>query len=200
MVFQPAPHGVEVVLKMTQNGIPAVNVWNVDTGAAVTLSDLNALATLFDGWITSDYAPLIVASVNFDSLVVTDISVANGQQVIITPTTTTGGAGGTEQAANAAYVASLRTAFTGKSFRGRTYMPGLGTTMLVDAHNVSGAHAAAVNVAFVNLINLLITAGDTLVVLSRYAAGVLRVTALLTEIISVITDTKIDSQRRRTAN
>jgi len=37
-------------------------------------------------------------------------------------------------------------------------------------------------------------------VLSRYAAGVLRVTGLLTEIISVIVDTKVDSQRNRTAN
>jgi hypothetical protein len=37
-------------------------------------------------------------------------------------------------------------------------------------------------------------------VLSRFALGVARVAGLLTEITSIITDVKVDSQRRRTAN
>jgi hypothetical protein len=107
---------------------------------------------------------------------------------------------GTAAAANAALVASLRTNFTGRSFRGRFYLGGLGQGILQDAQNATTVFATDFANTFANFIAGLNTINKTLVVVSNYANKVLRITALATEVISIIVDTKLDSQRRRTAN
>jgi hypothetical protein len=200
MPFIATPQGIEVKLIMEQNSIPVVNVWNVDYGAAVTPTALTNVRNVFDAWVTASYKTLLSPSIKFDQWIVTDVSVANGAQDISTPTATVGTAPAGESAANAAFVASLRTLHTGRNFRGRTYVPGIPQTYVSDAQHASTGYATSVNASFVSLIAALSVAGYKLCVLSRYLAGALRAVGLLTEIISVITDTKIDSQRRRTAN
>lgn len=198
--FQAVPQGAQVRLLMTQNGVRMENVWNVDTGAGVTPLALFLVGNVFDAWLTSDYRNMMTTSVKLDQLIVTDISVPNGAQDIRVPTSPSGTVAGTESAGNAAFVASLRTLSTGKNFRGRTYVPGIPQSYLVDAQHVSPAYAGFVNVAFNNLLSALVTAGYALSVLSRYLNTILRATGLLTEVITIITDTKVDSQQRRTAN
>jgi hypothetical protein len=200
MPFIPTANAVEVKLISQQNSVPIVNVWNVNVSHPVTLSDLNATLAIFDAWLTSDYKTIIQPSVTFQQWILTDISVANGQQIISTPTAPNGTASGVQSAANAAFVASLRTAHTGRGFRGRTYVPGVPQAFVVDAQHMSTGYATSVNVVFVNLLNALIAGGSTLSVLSRYLNKALRIAGLLTDVISIVTDTKIDSQRRRTAN
>jgi len=200
MAFIPTPQGVEVVLKMTQQGVPVVNVWHVDLNSAVTVADLGVVGGTFDAWITSDLAALMSSTVSFDQLIVTDISVINGAQDIRVPTTSTGLAAGTPAAANAAVVVSQRTGLTGRSFRGRTYLGGITQTVQTTSHEVTVGFAAAVLTSFNNLIALLNIAGYALSVLSKIALGVSRVAGLLTEITTIIVNTTIDSQRRRTGN
>jgi len=200
MPFLATPQGIEVKLIMSQNSIPVVNVWHVKAAGAVTPADLTSVMGQFDSWLTASYANIIQPSVLFTEWIVTDISVAGGAQVTQVPTTANGQATGSQSAANAAFVASLRTGLSGRSNRGRTYVPGISQSSIVDAQHVAGAYATAVNASFVTLISALTLAGYKLCVLSKYLAGVLRVAGLLIDIIQVITDTKIDSQRRRTAN
>lgn len=200
MAFQAVPQGIQVRLLMTQNGVRMENVWNVDYGAAVTPVGLALVGGIFDGWITSDYRALMNSSVLFDQLICTDISVANGAQDIRVPTSPAGTNVGTQSAGNAAFVASLRTISTGRNFRGRTYVPGVPQTYLTDAQHASVGYATAVNGAFNNLLSLIVAGGYKLCVLSRFLNKFLRAVGLLTEVISIITDTKIDSQQRRTAN
>ncbi len=200
MPFIATPQCVEAKLTMTQNSVPLVNIWHFDVAHAVTPTDLSGVFAVVDAWLTTYYSTLFHPSVSFDEIVVTDISVANGQQQVYVPTTLVGGGSGTAAAANAAFVASLRTAHTGRSFRGRTYVGGMSTSQFTDAQHVGAGYAAAVNNAFTHLLAAAITAGYKLCVLSRYLNKVLRAVGLLTEIISIITDTKVDSQRRRTAN
>lgn len=200
VAFQAVPQGIQVKLLMNQNGVKMENVWNVDYGAPVTPVGLGLVGGIFDGWITSDYRPLMNTSVNFDQLICTDISVPNGAQDIRVPTSPTGTNAGVQSGGNVAFVASLRTLSTGRNFRGRTYVPGIPQTYLTDAQHVSAAYAGVVNGAFNNLLAALVAGGYKLCVLSRYLNTILRAVGLLTEVISVITDTKIDSQQRRTAN
>lgn len=200
MAFQPAPNCVEAKIVMSQNSIPVVNVFNVDVGTSPTVTELSGVFAVMDAFITSDLAPLVHPSLHFEQIVVTDISVANGMQQIYTPTTIAGSATGAAEGANVAYVASFRTAHIGRNYRGRTYMGGIPVSSLADAQHVTSGFAALVNAAYADLISDLVTAGYKLVVVSRWLANALRAVALVTEIISVITDTKIDSQRRRTAN
>jgi hypothetical protein len=200
MPFISTPQGIEVKLLMTQNSVPLVNIFNVDAGHAVAPIDLVLAAGVIDAWITASYANLVHTSVTFDQIIATDISVPNGAQSISIPTTTAGLAGGAAASANASVVASLRTLHTGRNFRGRSYTVGMNAPVILDAQHTTVAHAAGVSTAYVNLLAAFVTAGQKLCVLSRYLNNVLRAVGLLTEIVTIITDTKIDSQRRRTAN
>lgn len=200
MPFLATPNGIEVKLIMSQNGVPVVNVWHVENTTPITPSVLSSTLALFDGWLTTDYAGLIQPSVLFQEWIVTDISVAGGAQITGTPTAPNGTAAGVQSAGNAAFVASLRTGLSGRSNRGRTYVPGISVSAFVDAQHVTTVYAAAVNTAFANLVTILVAASQHLAVLSKFLGGVLRVAGLLIEITQIITDTKVDSQRRRTAN
>jgi hypothetical protein len=141
------------------------------------------------------------SSYTLSNITVTDVSVANGTQVILPLVTdNTGAVTGVAAAANAACCISLRTNFTGRSFRGRFYVGGLPQEALLNAQSLQPSAAAAYAGFMEDFITAVSALGKTLVVVSNYAAGVVRVIALATEIISVIVDTKVDSQRRRTAN
>lgn len=200
MAFQAAPQCVEIKLVATQNGIPVVNRWNVDVGHAVTPTDLASMTLIFDGWLTGTFKNFIHNSVQFVEWIVTDISVFGGAQQVTPCSTTTGGQTSAPLSAGAAGVISWRTGFAGRNFRGRTYVAGIVQADLVDAQHFTAGYVSALNGAGVNLIAVIQAAGAHLVVLSRYLAKVLRVVALATEITTVITDTVVDSQRRRNAN
>lgn len=200
MPTQLVPNGIKLELNGVQNGIPIVNVLHVSCGVPITPTELEEAATTVANWFVLNNA-LFHTSYTLANVTATDLSVANGSQhieVLLAGNVGTGSGG--PAAANAAVVTSLRTAFTGRSFRGRIFLGGMAQSALADAQNITGAAALAYSNAIQDLIDALNTAGYVLSVLSRVSGGILRVTGILTEIISIITDTKIDSQRRRTAN
>jgi hypothetical protein len=201
MAFIPTPQGVKVAVEGSQEAIPVVNVYHVDAGAAVSDTILDDVAAVFSNWMTTTLLPLLDSTYVLNRIVVTDISVANGHQSILTFTTgNVGGITGQPCAANAALCISWRTLQTGRSFRGRTYVGGLNNGVLVDPHTMGTTYANGFATAFVNLRTAIQTAGYVLSVLSLVANKIARVAGVLTEITSLIVDTKIDSQRRRTAN
>lgn len=201
MAFQAVPNGVEVVFNATQNGVPIVNVYHVKTPGAVNDTVLLEISEVFFDWWQASVQAAQHNSYVLNTIVAKDLTVANGHEVTtILTTDNTGGAGDEAAAANAALVMSWRTANTGRSFRGRTYVGGLPNAVLSDAQHMGTGEAAAWATRAADLIDALETAGYVLAVLSRVAAGVQRVAGLLTQIISVVVDTKLDSQRRRTAN
>lgn len=201
MAFVATPQGIETVMHMLQNGVPIVNVFHFDANHAVTLGDLiTANASVLWYWDNS-YKLQAHTSLVLQDITSTDISVANGIQDIYTPPSTTAGVvTGDAAAANAAIVVSQRTDRTGRSFRGRTYLAGLAASQFLDAQHLETAFAADVASGFQAFIDFAQAAGHTLSVLSKYASGVARVAGLLTEITSLIVNTVVDSQRRRTAN
>lgn len=200
MVFQAAPQIVEATLNAKQDGVPVVNRFNVDVGHAVTNTDLTGVFAVIDAWLTANLSPSQVSSMSYETIVVKDMSVANGAELIFVPTTLAGGAGAGALPNSTAIVASFRTAFTGKNFRGRSYMGGLPTIAEQDSTHIKVSFATNYVGIYTALISALVTAGYKLSVVSRYLNNVLRTIAVITEVISVIVDTKFDNQRRRTAN
>lgn len=200
MVFQPVADGLKIEQIGVQNDVPVVNVFYA---AAVEDHDAGLLESVADtvyDWYVANRT-LWHESYTLQSIVVTDVAIANGIQFILP--VTVNGAGldsGEPAAANAAVCASLRTGFTGRSFRGRYYFGGLGAAAFTDAQHISVTAAGLFSGAIVDLIDALEAVGAIMSVCSRVANLVQRVTAILTEITSVLVDTKIDSQRRRTAN
>lgn len=201
MAFQAVPNGIEVKFIGSQAGQPVINVFNVDNKAPVTLAALTAVAALFETWWRTSIRGGIATSYSLDQIIATDISVQNGIQHILVPASPRTGAVATASAAaNAALVVSWRTAQIGRSFRGRTYVGGLPQSAFVSANAFDPTYAAGFAVGGAALITALTSAGKALAVLSRYANGVLRVTGLLTEIVSVIVNLASDSSRKRLAN
>jgi len=201
MAFQPVPNGVEVVFHAVQNGIPIVNVYHVLDTSTLDTARLEEIANVFGTWWFDNIRPITSNSYVLNDITVTAIEDASGPQFILTLTTDNQGAlTGEQVAGNAAAVISWRTAFIGRSFRGRTYIGGLDAAATDTAQALSTAFAAALADAGSALIDALIAISAQLAVLSRFAAGVQRVTGVLTGIIALIVDTKIDSQRKRTAN
>jgi len=194
------PNGIKVELNGIQNGVPIVNRFFVTMTGAPSSADLDDVITetlafwnVFKAGIHNSYT--------LQNITATDVHVANGTQTILPLTTgNTGSVGNDAAAGNAAIVVSLRTNFTGRSFRGRFYMGGLPVDVFQNAQNITSGQAATIAGWFEDFIDALAAINMTLVVVSNFAAGVVRVVALATEIISVIVDTKVDSQRRRTAN
>jgi len=200
MAFQPTPRGVKLEMNALQNSVPVVNIWHIQTPSTVSSADLDDILGAANTW-WEDHKGAFHTSYVLQNFTATDISVEDGVQTILPyDGGSAGTATGTAAAANAAVVASLRTNFTGRSFRGRTYFGGVPQSALVDAQHIGTENAAGMASLVTDLIDGLAAVNMTLCVLSRYANKVLRVAGLLTEIISVIVDTKVDSQRRRTAN
>lgn len=201
MAFQTVPHGIETVFNAAQNGVPVVNVYWTVVGGTVTDTDLETAADTFHSWWTAEVQAGLHTSYVLNSIVSTDKSLEGGHQVTRTYTSgNTGALTGAAAAANAALVLSWRTSRIGRSYRGRTYIGGLASASLHDAQHVNTADATAFATAATALIAAIALAGQKLVVVSRYLEKALRVVALTTEIVAVIVDTVVDSQRRRTAN
>jgi len=201
MAYQTVPQCAEVVLHGSQNGIPVVNVFHVDLQATVTAELLAQVRDTVVAWARYSWLPLLNSTYTLNEVVVTDLSTEGGLQARQPLTTNnTGAVASAAIGANSALVVSWRTHRIGRSYRGRTYVGALSTTVIVDAHNATVTFAAGVADAMNTLIAVLIAAGFKLVVVSRWLNKVLRVVGLMTDIVSVVVDTKIDSQRRRTAN
>lgn len=201
MAFQSVPDGVEVVLSGVQNGIPVVNVFNVQDTETHDEARLEEIADTFKTWWSTYLAPVLHTSYTLQSIKATNLTSSAGPQVTRAYTTgNVGTQGGDPSAGNGAVVLSWRTANIGRSFRGRTYVGAMASDQLATAQTVDPSVLTAYLSAGTQLIDALDGIGAKLAVLSRFVAGVLRVTGLLTEIISVIVDNKVDSQRRRTAN
>jgi len=200
MALGIVPNGIKIEMNYVQNGVPVVNRFFVTKTTAPTSADLDdAIIATTDFY--NDLRPYQHSSLVLQNITATDVHVANGTQTILPFTTNNTGTGvSAAAAANAALCVSLRTSFTGRSFRGRMYFGGLLQGQQVSAQNWDTAMATAFTTFVTDFISGLNAVNQTLVVVSNYAAGVVRVIALATEIISLIVDTKIDSQRRRTAN
>jgi len=201
MAFQPVPDGVEVVFHATQNGVPIVNVFHVKDTETLDEDRLEAIADVFGSWWFTSIRPIQSSSYVLHDITVTALEASTGPQFILTLVTDNQGAlTGEQVAGNAAAVISWRTASIGRSYRGRTYIGGLDAAGTLNAQTLESTFTAALSAAASDLIDALETIGAVLSVLSRVADGVARVAGVLTEIITIIVDNKIDSQRKRTAN
>lgn len=201
MTFQSVPDGVEVVFTAVQNGVPVVNVYNVQSTVTNDETRLQVIIDAFKDWWDASVAPIQNPSYVLQSIKATSLNSVGGPQVIQSYSTANQGTNsGGEAAGNAAAVISWKTALIGRSFRGRTYIGALSEGEIASAQTLESATVTALVSAGTGLIDAMTAIGATLCVLSRVFNGLARVTGLLTEIISVVVDNKVDSMRRRTAN
>jgi len=98
-----------------------------------------------------------------------------------------------------AVCASHYTGRTGRSRRGRTYIPGIGSTIVLAGDIVAASSRAALLLSYANLRLALNGYGLAQVVASFHTAGAPRAVGLGTAVSTTVIDQFSDSQRRRLA-
>lgn len=188
-------NAVQIEVRATVDGQLAELVFHVKVPTAIILGTLQQLATLVVNWVLSEMLPLHCQNVFFTDVHLVDVSQPNGVEF-----THTVNAAGTDTSVprsnNAALCVTLRTAQSGRSFRGRKYMFGLtrlnGTAVSWAAGTVVGALGA-----WESLYDQLQTNNTPLAVRSTHANKAPRARGVLTLVETITADSSVDSQRRR---
>lgn len=196
MPFVPVTDVAKVEINMQLDAVPVVNVMHVHQASGWNLTTITALSFVFTNWWAGFYSVDLSAQLELIDVTVTDIGVAGGVQVV-QPGGSVGGDSGVSLPANAALVLSWRTGHTGRSFRGRTYAPGIPQHTQIDPQHVDPSEATGLQTAGAQLLTDLATASQDLVVVSYFSGGVARVTPIATPITNCLVNNQLDTQRKR---
>lgn len=148
-------------------------------------------------WVNDHYQGIVSNQVQFRGFIATDRSRDGGLQ-IQTPYSLTGGVSGAVSANEMSFAVKLTTGRSGRSNRGRWFMPPPPVSQLLDANNLSVASANG----YVSVMQALIGALSDL----DYRMGVVSLThngapvvapAVLAYVNAAYTNTILDSQRQR---
>lgn len=197
MAFIPLPNGVRVAMEYTLQGELIVNVYHFTTASPITTVNLTALAAVLADMFITDMAGLYSTDLSLQQVVATDVSEADGIQIVYnTGLPVAGGSANDSAPNNVAVVMSLRTGLTGRSRRGRNYYGGIDET-LIAGNTPSAGFQSNMFTANDNMQLAADTLGFTWVVASYRHLGAPRVTALATPITTLIMDARSDSMRKR---
>jgi hypothetical protein len=198
MAFIPIPQSVQLCFDFGQAG----QFWQFcfvvkKVAGNPTSTDRDAIATIgktnfWDGLKTN-----LSSDVTLRQIRVTDQTVDGGPATIVTwnDAATSGNPAG---AINAPVVASLRTAKRGRSYRGRVYVSGYPEASMTST-TIGGSQATNLVSYVTDMMTALSSAGYKLVVASKQHNLVTTNPAETNDVIAVVVDTNLDSQRRRLA-
>lgn len=198
MPFVPAPNTVQVNVVYSWQGQEVENVLYYTLPTLPTFEDMQLLGENINSYLRSTLIPILTTVTQLIRVVVTLLDAADS--LIYISTTSLPQAGGDANESmpnNVAFCISAYTSRRGRSFRGRNYIPGLGTD-LVTGNNVNGSTAAGLVDIWEGLGAVGADDGWVRTIVSRISGGVARTTAEVTPVTSVVAnDTVVDSQRRR---
>jgi len=199
MAFVPVPNTVAVDVIYDWDGQIVENTLYYTLGSATpNLADITELLEAVNGIIRAGLLPLMSNAISLLRLVGTLIEVADGLQYISTTGLPEAGASDAESMPNnIAACISLRTGQSGRSFRGRNYVPGL-TIENIDGNNLNSSTMSAIAAVYEGLIEPVPASAWRQTIVSRYTAGAPRTTGIATPVVNALfVDSVVDSQRRR---
>lgn len=197
MAFVPAPGVCQVDLIQSQGGAPIVNSIYIRKTTAWTETDQGLLRAAIQTWWVNTHRANLSNDIALTAIRTRDLSVQDGVTVTQQLATPSPGTRPVDAAPNnVALVTSLRTGLAGRSRRGRLYLAGIGEDE-VGQVIIDPARTAAIGSSMTALATTISAQGWDWVVISRFLNGVARVTALVTQILTIITNSGLDSQRRR---
>jgi hypothetical protein len=200
MAFIPAPNIVMAEVLATKDGQKIENRFMIDTLAAVTPTVVDNVANIVNVWAQGTYFDHIVDTVSLRGVQATDMSVANGSQVLIAPEgSVTGAIGGPAMPNEVTLCLQLKTASRGRSARGRCYILGLSRSDVTGENTFWTVRAADLVSDFEALLAAITGQGWALVIVSYIANGAPRVGGpVYFPVTSVaFADLVVDSMRRR---
>lgn len=199
MAFIPVPNVVEAELIMELFGQRVENTLYFSREVEWEAAQMVELGEMLQVWWAAEYASQCSVEVLLVDVIITDLSSATAPSIgVPAPPDTNGEQDVPTMPGSVTLTVSFRTAQRGRSARGRNYYVGLVDSQVV-ANDVSGATALAIATIYRTLLTEdYLPAGVTWVVVSRYTDNAPRVEGVSLPVLSVVvTDTAIDSQRRR---
>jgi len=196
MTFQAVQGGVEVVMHQTYLGHNVANVLHFrHEGAAPTIFQLGDLASSLWVMCGAYLKGLCASTWSLIDITATDISSEFGLQSIYRPSSPMQGTLGAGLPGNVAGVVSLKTAYRGRSYRGRIYLSGIPESQVFGNDFLSSWVSGALDWA-TQLLGLGSGFAD-LAVCSRWHDGVKRTVGVVTPVNMVTVNANVDTQRRR---
>ena len=197
MAYIRLPGGIRVAMEYEAFGKVVVNIYHVTHEDPITTVVLLNIADIFHDWWTAYMSTSFSEDIALHNVVALNLDEANGEKVtfVVSPPEP-GDVLLPAVSNNVAIVASLRTAKTGRSFRGRNYWAGLNDSA-VTGNEITVAKAANLVSDYAELDTALAIEGAVLVVASFQSLGVPREIGVATPVQSVVVNTRVDTQRRR---
>lgn len=199
MPFVTTPFTYKASINYILNSKPVANILHVTTMLGMTDSEMDDIANSIGNVWGASAMPSLNIQLVLQSVTLTDISIADGRQVTnLLAAPIPGGQGGDAVPNNVAGMITLRTGFTGRSKRGRLFIPGLAESNV--SNNTPAPTVMADIVTALELVNAGIDAilpGAYLSIVSFFNAGVARPNGMTFPITSFEARTKLGTQRRR---
>lgn len=200
MPFQGVPFAAEAICRMTINSKPIVMTFYGTKLGGYGQADLEALAAAMDDWALNQLLSRLVTTATYDGFDVRGLQLENDFTA-----TDISSAGAGVQASVAlpnqnALAVKRRSALTGRSARGRVFVPlnedNLQTNKNLVTQTTADTWVAALNEVKVHMATALFTE----VIVSRITAGAPRVEGVTFEVVGYsVGNLNVDSQNRRGA-
>jgi hypothetical protein len=205
MAFVPVPNTLQVDVLYLLDSQRVENTLYFERTSGWTLPEIIDWIEQLRTLISEELMPLLNDSIQFIELVARLLDAASsiGYVASVVPPVN-GGKGGNCAPNNVSYTIGFKTGLTGRSFRGRNFVPGISSADIADNTIVSDLRTGLL--AFYSLLRTAASESSApWVVVSRYSGvdpvtkkPIPRVTGVTTPVTSVTTyDNVVDSQRRR---
>lgn len=205
MPFVPVPGVVQVDVIYLWDSQRVENTMYFEKGDGWSLADIEDLLDNIRTFIGTELLPSLTSAIQLIELIgrLLDTASSIGFSLPINPPES-GSIAAESMPNNVTYTVSLKTGLTGRSFRGRNYVPGMHVDAVTGNTVTSGFRSAVLNF-YTALLTWAAANGTPMVVVSRYSGvnpttgkPIPRTTGVATPIVSVTTfDSTVDSQRRR---
>lgn len=203
MAFIPVPDAAKAAIKFLQYGQQMVNTLWFKLPGGWTTSDLTDLATALNSWVVAELLPQLSNTVTFLGTEARDMSAAGAEGVdIIVPGGSPGLNPNAPMPSNVTAAIKFGTGLTGRSNRGRNFIPGFASNNILN-DRVTSAAQAFFQTAYELLPTYIVGLGAEHVVASLYSGvdgsgnPIPRASGITNAVVSYALNTALDSMRRR---
>lgn len=194
----PVPDTMQAETIFTLFGQTIENVYHIVSPTGVDAAALLDCAEAVHDWVGASLMPKMPDQVTYVRTEVKNISIPAGGMVVRVPSgVVTGAIAGGAEPGGTTFSIALRTGNTGRSYRGRKFVPAVPVIHRV-GNGVAAAWANDLVTVFNDLRTALAAFNQVLVIVSRIQDNLELLIPITTEVIAVnYTNLDIDSQRRR---
>jgi len=197
MAFIPAVNTVKIALEYTVAGKVVVNIFYLRKSNPIIVIDLTNIAAALKSWWSTYMKPFMSSELSLTTITLQDITIQNGARLVspvIPPEV-----GSTMVNAvpnNVSLVTTFKSGLSGRSLNGRAYNVGM-TEADVSFSNATLIFAAGMAGAWTNMNSYVVPLGFEHVIVSFEGGGLPRPTGLISKVATYLSNTRVDTQRRR---